>query len=1277
MKLLCVEAFNLNSLYGQHTVDFEAALGGASLFLIYGPTGSGKSTIMDAVSLALFGKTPRLHAKQGDPTADPRAIMSRGTGECAATLVFSKLEASSRQTYRAKWTCHRARKKADGAWRPPVRSLERREADGAWTMLASSHKRKEFGPEFEKVLEGFSVADFNRSMLLAQGQFDAFLGAKPQERAEILERLTDTAVFQQLGERAARVRGRHEQRLKALRTLAGAGGGLEPERLARVEQEHAEHTAAQDAAQRAQKRSVAHLGWVDEDLVLQTKLQEAQVDKGALLAEVEEAKAMLSALAEHERCVAAGAFSLLDAHGVATRNVVRQGEAIAALDAALPELRQGSDAAATAAAAAGTRQAAAEEHLKTLRPLVIEATTASKARQVATAQVKDSEGARDNAAESAGVAEAELTVATTLLETAVKEAAAAREALEAHAADAVFVEAWPPIRTRLAKCVADSGRLAREGQGHQEQAGQLAADRAGLKSAQDSYDKQRSEVIAPLNAALELATAALAGLLPEGDYEVARASAEAAIETARVRRDAIKDALAPVREAKKHRKDLLCEEERVAGTAAEHAAAQASVEALEAAVGHALELASQAKAGLERTRLVAGFAGHRPDLVADEACPLCGSEAHPWVGDAERAAADAQVDQLLEAAKREVQDKKTAHASATTAWGAGKGGLQTLAGRLGAEQDAVAQAKQRREASTEVALRMLKAAGLAADCVLAEVDEALDRATVGLAQSSGAHDALEMSYRAVGRADRAKQEAVEAQRKRYDELEVVRATLEQRRTRLQDDRVAHAVSLEQVAAERGDCRGMLEGHGVPLADDDPMAWRALGEQRCADQQARRSRAESSAAQTRVAVVGHEGAVALVKERTESRDGLVRKVEQQRVVRDDAVTNDLQALEALTLAWAGALAADEGRPDLSGPVGVVTPDLMLQAQQAWEARAVVRAKEAATAAQTSKDALETNRTKRELLAGQLVTLNVELQQARSDLDGALETLELGGDDPLRQARIEKARLAELRARKRGLDDRGSRLTVLLKERREGLQEHVAERPGTLAEAPVRADLEAALVVTKEALEVADGALQETGDTLRDHERAVLAQKDNSDKLLEAEKEAEVWLTLHDYIGKNDGGKFKEFAQALNLRQLLDRANVHLERLNKRYLLVPRLEGGLPTLEFDLEDRWQIGERSAPRSLSGGERFLVSLSLALGLSDFRSVKMPIETLLLDEGFGTLDMATLNDALAALGQLQADGRQVGIISHVVALQEQVPARIEVRPLGGGKSKIVIEAH
>ena len=103
---------------------------------------------------------------------------------------------------------------------------------------------------------------------------------------------------------------------------------------------------------------------------------------------------------------------------------------------------------------------------------------------------------------------------------------------------------------------------------------------------------------------------------------------------------------------------------------------------------------------------------------------------------------------------------------------------------------------------------------------------------------------------------------------------------------------------------------------------------------------------------------------------------------------------------------------------------------------------------------------------------------------------------------------------------------------------------------------------------------------------------------------------------------------------------------------------RAERGLP------------GRERSPRTLSGGERFLVSLALALGLSDLRTHTLPIETLLLDEGFGTLDADTLDTALSALGQLHAGGRQVGIISHVAALREHIPAQVIVKSLGNGRS-------
>jgi exonuclease SbcC len=156
-----------------------------------------------------------------------------------------------------------------------------------------------------------------------------------------------------------------------------------------------------------------------------------------------------------------------------------------------------------------------------------------------------------------------------------------------------------------------------------------------------------------------------------------------------------------------------------------------------------------------------------------------------------------------------------------------------------------------------------------------------------------------------------------------------------------------------------------------------------------------------------------------------------------------------------------------------------------------------------------------------------------------------------------------------------------------------------------------------------------------------------------------------------IGSHDGKLFRSFAQSLTLDGLLAVANSHLEELAPRYQLerVPKHD-----LELQVIDRDFGGEVRSVQSLSGGESFLVSLALALGLSSMSAHDVRVRTLLIDEGFGTLDPATLDTALAVLDDLQATGRQVGVISHVPALLDRVKAHVRVAPRGGGRSEVLV---
>lgn len=167
----------------------------------------------------------------------------------------------------------------------------------------------------------------------------------------------------------------------------------------------------------------------------------------------------------------------------------------------------------------------------------------------------------------------------------------------------------------------------------------------------------------------------------------------------------------------------------------------------------------------------------------------------------------------------------------------------------------------------------------------------------------------------------------------------------------------------------------------------------------------------------------------------------------------------------------------------------------------------------------------------------------------------------------------------------------------------------------------------------------------------------------------EKECRRWGNLHSLIGSADGKKYRNFAQGLTFEMMVAHANQKLHKMNDRYLLV---RDEAQPLELNVIDSYQGGEVRSTKNLSGGESFIVSLSLALGLSHMASKNVRVDSLFLDEGFGTLDEEALDTALEALSGLQQDGKLIGVISHVSALKDSISTQIQVIPQTGGRSRI-----
>ncbi|MBD3896100.1 AAA family ATPase [Halomonas sp. ML-15] len=304
-----------------------------------------------------------------------------------------------------------------------------------------------------------------------------------------------------------------------------------------------------------------------------------------------------------------------------------------------------------------------------------------------------------------------------------------------------------------------------------------------------------------------------------------------------------------------------------------------------------------------------------------------------------------------------------------------------------------------------------------------------------------------------------------------------------------------------------------------------------------------------------------------------------------------------------------------------------------------------------------------------------TLERELSAWRSDHpeldDATLARLLAQGED---EARTQEQRIeAADQARQRAAATLAERRSALLEHRRgQSLADSDADEAllGEGAQREIARQLQA-LIEARHALapqlDAAQQQRDEAAHALRDDDRKRQRQQQGQAERESARAEYRRWGQISELIGSADGKLFRRIAQAYNLEQLLEHANLHLAGLSRRYRLVRGgSELGLLVVDNDMAD-----ERRSVHSLSGGETFLVSLALALGLASMASGELTIESLFIDEGFGSLDPQSLALAMEALDGLQALGRRVGVISHVQEMHERIPVQIQVEPLGNGTSR------
>ena len=222
MKIIELKFKNLNSLYGEWHIDFtDPEYTSNGIFALTGPTGSGKSTILDALCLALYGRTPRL----GAVTAGGNEIMSRQTGECFSEVVFE----SQKGSYRCSWEQHRAHRKPEGKLADSKHEI----SDAITGKIVEN--RKSFTGSVIEEKTGMDYERFTRSILLAQGGFDTFLKADRNQKSKILEQITGTDIYSNISVKVHEKNKEEGDKLKLLKGISGEINILGTEELESLE----------------------------------------------------------------------------------------------------------------------------------------------------------------------------------------------------------------------------------------------------------------------------------------------------------------------------------------------------------------------------------------------------------------------------------------------------------------------------------------------------------------------------------------------------------------------------------------------------------------------------------------------------------------------------------------------------------------------------------------------------------------------------------------------------------------------------------------------------------------------------------------------------------------------------------------------------------------------------------------------------------------------------------------------------------------------------------
>ena len=1302
MRLIELRLKNLNSLKGEWHIDFsDPAFLNEGIFAITGQTGAGKTTILDAICLALYSQTPRL----GDITGSTNEIMTQGTGECSAEVI---IEIDSKR-YQCYWYQHRAHKKAKGNLLPI-----RHEISEVKTGKILEEKKSKTSAYIQDLI-GMDFNQFTRSIMLAQGSFAAFLKSDIGDRAAILEKITGTAIYAKISLNVHEKKRFEEEILGKLQ--AGVNSlsllSFEDEKLLVAELQTLNQ---QQSKQRKTFKTLSEqLQWLDNVQQLQQNILTYQND----FASAQQAQRAFTP--EAQRLDIANKALEIDSQfrelSYSRESVKRLGFEQQELLNKIPTQQEALAQATTHLDNINTIQKQATDNLQTTLPII------AKTREL-DAEIKQHSHslADDNQRKDVLVNNTQrLRQEIASHGQTEQETKAQLSSIEKYFSDYeelndldTDMATFDSSCRRLVVLLEDNVSLAADKLAHDNQSSQLQAHFDKLSKQQDAdkllITEQREQLVSLQQQQVALIEKQSLASMRGEQEQVDQINTQ--IAQASFKLQQLSELASQIKKTNLSLPTLTEELTTLAGLIASH----------QSDIQDAKLKRQEKQEHLNLLQKVAGLEDYITELEDGLPCPLCGAHEHPYGkhhplldnshtddDNAEQNQSSTIKQTKTQQTQQQITELETVIDNLEQALSAYNIQYATKKETLNNQEQQLAPLQQQSkilhgdiqsyiaslfeaennysEAITAI-INPLTQIGDDINAIITNIDHCLsllDTVKHNLTEHKQSLKTIVVEYEHLIESATKLSTAIETDEKQQQALshDINNLTTDIKLNSQKIDGIKDkiAANFSELAPLMTTVSSLTHKYPADTYKEHLNLTIALNTADLSD--SLKQLGNSFDEQTVIDSADYDRHIEKLRQQRSALNQLKRQFNEQKD-RQQQLTNSLSSLTAQIETKQAQLSNDEAAlKELENLVAHKTKAIEQLKQNRREIfadkntdneenqlrRAVDEAKAKQVVAQRQLDTVQ--QTLEQLTAREL-QLDTELQAAMSTLNTQQSTFthllaesQFVDEAAFVSARLPKEERESLQTRKLAIDNALHQAKLQLDSTQQALEQKLAN-PMTDEDREILAGQHHQIQIDIDELSQKIGAIDQK---LKDNDSQKGQQAAQLIAINEQKQKLQVWQQLHTLIGSADGKKYRTFAQGLTFEVMISHANTQLQRMSDRYLLI---HDDSNPLELNVIDNYQGGDIRSTKNLSGGEGFIISLALALGLSQMASHNIRVDSLFLDEGFGTLDEESLDIALDTLTSLQQEGKLIGIISHVQALKDRILTQIKVEKLSGGFSQI-----